>query len=59
MSDVTIIGLDLAKRVFQLHGACCDGSVAFRKKLSRDQLLAFLAMKPARWRIAAVASSRS
>jgi hypothetical protein len=29
MSDVTIIGLDLAKRVLQLHGAWADGSVAF------------------------------
>jgi transposase len=43
MSDVTIIGLDLAKRVFHLHGAHADGSVAFRKKLSRAQLLPFLA----------------
>ncbi len=34
MSEVTIIGVDLAKRVFQLHGAHNDGSVAFRKKLS-------------------------
>ena len=43
MSDVTIIGVDLAKRVFHLHGARADGSVAFRKKLSRTQLLPFLA----------------
>lgn len=46
MSEVTIIGIDLAKRVFQLHGACQDGSVAFRKKLSRGQLLAFVARHP-------------
>lgn len=25
MSEVTIIGIDLAKRVFQLHGARKDG----------------------------------
>jgi hypothetical protein len=43
MSDVSIIGIDLAKRVFQLHGAAADGSVAFRKRLSRDRLLPFLA----------------
>ncbi|MET4128125.1 transposase [Roseovarius sp. MBR-79] len=43
MSEVTIIGIDLAKRVFQLHGARHNGSVAFRKKLSRGQLLAFIA----------------
>jgi transposase len=43
MSEVTIIGVDLAKRVFQLHGANHDDSVAFRKKLSRGQFLAFVA----------------
>lgn len=32
MSEVTIIGADLAKRVFQLHGSDNIGSVAFRKK---------------------------
>ena len=39
MSEVTIIGIDLAKRVFQLHGARQDGSVVFRKKRSRGQVL--------------------
>ena len=38
MSEVTIIWIDLAKRVFQLHGAHDDGSVVFRKKLSLDQI---------------------
>lgn len=45
MSEVTIIGIDLAKRVFQLHGASEDGSVVFRKKLSRGQVLAFIAQQ--------------
>ena len=47
MKEVTIVGVDLAKRVFQLHGAAADGSVVFRKKLSRAQLLPFLAAQPA------------
>ena len=46
MKEVTIIGIDLAKRSFQVHGATADGSVAFRKKLSRTQLLPFLAAQP-------------
>ena len=46
MSEVTIIGIDLAKRVFQLHGASEDGSVVFRKKLSRGQVLAFISQQP-------------
>lgn len=39
MDDVTLIGVDLAKRVFQLHDAASDGSVMLGKKLSRVQRL--------------------
>ncbi len=46
METVTIIGIDLAKRVFQAHGATSDGTVAFRKKLSHSLLLKFLATQP-------------
>lgn len=42
MDKVTIIGVDLAKRSFQVHGASADGSVLFRKKLSRAQVVPFL-----------------
>ena len=41
-----MIGIDLAKNSFQLHGARVDGSVAFRKKLSRGNVLEFLALQP-------------
>lgn len=46
MEDLSIIGLDLAKNVFQAHGARADGSVAFRTKLTRAKLLPFLASAP-------------
>ena len=46
MEGVYIIGIDLAKNSFQLHGARADGSVAFRKKLGRAGLLNFLAKQP-------------
>ena len=46
MSEVSIIGIDLAKRVFQRHGACANGAVIFRKKLTRVQLLAFMSEQP-------------
>jgi transposase len=46
MDEVTIIGVDLAKNVFQLHGAAADGSVAFRKKLTRSQFQRFMASHP-------------
>ena len=46
MDKVTIIGVDLAKRSFQVHGASADGSVLFRKKLSRAQVVPFFAQQP-------------
>jgi transposase len=46
MDKAMIIGIDLAKRVFQVHGAASDGRVVFRKRLSRSQLLPFLAAQP-------------
>lgn len=46
MEEVTIIGVDLAKNVFQVHGAATDGSVLFRKKLSRPQFARFMAEQP-------------
>lgn len=46
MEKVSIIGVDIAKHVFQVHGARADGSMAFSKKLSRGKLLLFLAAQP-------------
>ena len=46
MDEITIIGIDLAKNVFQLHGAATDGSVVFRKKLTRPQFQRFMASHP-------------
>src|ERR1700758_1398536 len=46
MEKATIIGLDLAKRVFQVHAASKDGRPVLRKKVSRAQLLGFLAKQP-------------
>ena len=46
MDDV-IIGVDLAKSVFQLHGATATGEVLFRKRLSRAQFRQFMSDHPA------------
>jgi len=46
MTETTIIGIDIAKRVFYLHGATPEGAVAFRKQVSRNGLLRFLAAQP-------------
>ncbi|NKJ03021.1 transposase [Novosphingobium sp. SG707] len=42
MTADTMIGVDLAKHVFQLHGASRTGEVLFRKKLSRSQFHRFM-----------------
>lgn len=46
MSEITIIGVDLAKHVFQVHGAAADGTVVLRKKLSRSQFHRFMSEPP-------------
>ncbi|MGY3437614.1 MULTISPECIES: IS110 family RNA-guided transposase [unclassified Marinovum] len=40
-----MIGVDLAKTVFQVHGALRTGEVQFRKKLTRSQFPAFMAQQ--------------
>jgi transposase len=41
--EITTIGLDLAKRVFQVHGVNAEGAVVLRKALRRGQVLPFFA----------------
>src|ERR1700749_1146841 len=43
MEQATTIGLDIAKHVFQVHGANATGHVLFRKRITRAKLLGFLA----------------
>jgi len=46
MKELYIIGVDLAKRVFQVHGSDSAGHVLFRKKLTRPQFKKFLFEAP-------------
>ena len=41
--QVTTIGLDIAKNVFQVHGIDANEKVVVRKQLRRSQVLAFFA----------------
>ncbi|MEM7042426.1 MAG: IS110 family transposase [Pseudomonadota bacterium] len=43
MDQITTIGLDIAKSVFQVHGIGADGSVVVRRQLRRSQVLPFFA----------------
>jgi transposase len=46
VGEVSTVGLDIAKSIFQAHGADGLGEVLFRKKLGRGRLLAFFASLP-------------
>ena len=43
MQEITTIGLDLAKSVFQVHAVGRDGKVLVRRQIRRNQMLAFFA----------------
>jgi transposase len=46
MGEVSTIGLDIAKSVFQVHGVDVDGAVVVRKRISRSKMLEFFAGLP-------------
>ena len=46
MSEIITVGLDLAKNVFQVHGADAAGGAVLRKKLRRTQVLGFFEALP-------------
>src|SRR5262249_15500137 len=46
MSEITTIGLDLAKHVFQVHGIDAQGTAVPPKRLRRGQMLAFFGRLP-------------
>lgn len=46
MTEVTTIGVDLAKTVFQIHGVDASGVIVIRKQLRRRQVLPFFRKQP-------------
>ena len=46
MGEVSTIGLDIAKSVFQVHGVDADGAVVMRKRVGRARVLEFFAALP-------------
>ena len=46
MGEITTIGIDLAKHVFQVHGVDAEGATVLRKQLRRGQLLIFFSRLP-------------
>src|SRR5215471_7063690 len=46
MRTIITIGLDLAKKVFQVHGVDAEGKVVVARKLRRKEVLSFFAKLP-------------
>jgi hypothetical protein len=46
VTEISTIGLDLAKNVFQVHGVNATGEVVLRKTVRRAQVLPFFAKLP-------------
>jgi transposase len=46
MSNVTVIGVDLAKSIFQIHGVDANGKVVVKQKMARNQVVKFFANRP-------------
>ena len=44
--SMSMIGLDTAKSVFQLHGVDTLGKVQLKRKLRRDELIPFFEQQP-------------
>src|SRR5512144_989102 len=45
MGEISMIGLDLAKNVFQVHGVDASGAVVLRRQLRRGQVVKFFAQQ--------------
>ncbi len=46
MGEVSTVGLDIAKSVFQVHGVDVDGAVVIRKRVGRAKVLEFFSALP-------------
>src|SRR4030088_1195568 len=46
MGEVSTIGLDIAKSVFQVHGIDAIGAIVIRKRIGRSKMLEFFADLP-------------
>ncbi len=46
MSSISVIGLDIAKHVFQIHGIDESGAIVVRRQLRRGQMLGYFAKLP-------------
>lgn len=46
MSEIHVVGLDLAKQIFQVHAITSESDVVARRSLRRSQVLTFFSKLP-------------
>jgi transposase len=46
MRNITLLGIDLAKNNFQLHGVDADGKRVLKKRIERKDVIRFIAQQP-------------
>lgn len=46
MKNIKVLGIDLAKNVFQLHGTDAKGKCVLKKRLNREKLIEFMVQLP-------------
>jgi transposase len=51
MSNPAVIGLDIAKKAFQVHGADAEGRCVLRRRLRRAEVVMFFARLPRGWSV--------
>lgn len=44
--EVKVLGIDISKRVFQIHGIDTNGKVVVKQRLSRDRFIGFMSNLP-------------
>ncbi|PLW76063.1 hypothetical protein C0081_16545 [Cohaesibacter celericrescens] len=47
MKEVTTVGIDIVKSVFQVHGISKEGEIIIRRKLRHSEVVAFFQRLPA------------
>ena len=58
MEQIRVIGLDIAKSIFQVHGVNGEGAVVVRRQLKRSRVVPFFgSIEPCRIGIEACATS--
>jgi hypothetical protein len=51
--EVKVLGVDISKRIFQIHGIDADGKLVVKQRLSRDRFIGSMSNLPC-WSVGAL-----